>query len=179
MGRDKMTVEVGGRTLLRRTVDAALEWADAVIVAGPEPVGWEWLPGVGFVQEDPPFGGPSAGVAAAVAEIAAEKDEGEVLLLAGDLANPDLAVRDLAEALPRDGLVLDGLVLEDADGWPQLLAGIYRLQSLRDAVAAWTQVRGVSIRRLLGGLDLDRIKRPRSITDDLDTPQDISRTFGL
>lgn len=163
MGTDKLELAVGGRTLLGRTCDAALGWASTVIVASPQRPGLA-DPRIRFVLEDPPFGGPVAGIAAAVAAL--PEDATEVLLLAGDLAAPDAVVDALAAAAPGP----DGVVLEDEDGWPQLLAGRYRAAALRLAVGQAPTLRDLSVRRLLGGLDLARVAAPPEVTQDVDTP---------
>lgn len=164
MGMDKLTLRIDGRPLLARCVGAALAWAPLVVVAGDEPEAWAGDARVRFRREDPPFGGPVAGIAAA---LALADDADEVLLLAGDLADPDAAVGLLAAAAPGP----DGVVLEDADGWAQYLAGRYRGDPLRRAVACLDATRDVSVRRLMRGLNVARLRAPEAATRDLDTPE--------
>lgn len=163
MGTDKLELRLDAQTLLARTCDAALAWAERVIVASPSREGFG-DPRLTFVLEDPPFGGPVAGIAAAVAAL----PEGavEVMLLAGDLAAPDAVVDALAAAAPGP----DGVVLEDVEGWAQLLAGRYRAEALRLSVDRAPALRDLSVRRLLGGLDLARVAAPPEVTQDVDTP---------
>lgn len=163
MGTDKLELTLATQTLLARTCDAALAWAERVIVASPSRDGFG-NPRLTFVLEDPPFGGPAAGIAAAVAAL----PEGvvEVMLLAGDLVAPDAVVDALAAAAPGP----DGVVLEDVDGWAQLLAGRYRAASLRLAVDRAPALRDLSVRRLLAGLDLARVAASSEVTRDVDTP---------
>lgn len=174
MGRDKMGVLLQGRSLLRRTVDAVLGWAECVVVVAPEPDGWEQDPRVCFTLEDPPFGGPVAGIAAATAILLAAEQVNEVLLLAGDLAAPEAVVARLAEAEPG----ADGVVLRDEDRWPQYLAGRYRFDALAAAVAALDGARDLSVRRALRRLDLAQVDAPNAVTKDLDTPEDLA-SFAL
>ncbi|MBK8462232.1 MAG: NTP transferase domain-containing protein [Nigerium sp.] len=164
MGLDKLTLRIGGRPLLARCVDAALAWAPRVVVAGDEPEDWAGDSRVRFRREDPPFGGPVAGIAAALALV---EDADEVLILAGDLAHPDAAVGLLATA----DAGLDGVVLEDADGWPQYLAGRYAGGPLRRAVARLDGDQDVSVRRLMRAMDVARLRAPEAATRDLDTPE--------
>lgn len=171
MGMDKLTLRIGGRPLLARCVDAALTWAPRVVVAGDEPAGWARDTRVRFRREDPPFGGPVAGIAAALALV---EDADEVLILAGDLADPDAAVRLLAAADTGP----DGVVLEDADGWPQYLAGRYAGGSLRHAVAHLEGCRDVSVRRLMRAMDVARLRTPEAATRDLDTPE-VAKMIGV
>ncbi len=194
MGTDKMAVTVAGRTLLERTVGAALTWADHVVVAAPEPLNWAHNPRVRFTLEEPPFGGPVAGIKSALDLMG---PVGEVLVLAGDLANPDAVVAalthlgmgedDASGAYQRytsgvgEGDVFDGadaLVLEDTEGWPQYLAGRYVLPQLRDAAGEHAGA-NMSVRSLMKGLRLRRISAPHSVTADLDTPEDLRGTLGL
>jgi hypothetical protein len=88
-----------------------------------------------------------------------------VLILAGDLADPLSVVRLLA-AEPEGE---DGIALEDACGWPQYLAGRYRLGSLRDALSLLEDPRDVSVRRLMRPLTVRLIPAPVAATQDLDT----------
>ncbi len=164
MGMDKLTLRIDGRPLLARCVDAALAWATHVVVAGDPPEDWAGDARVRFRREDPPFGGPVAGIAAALALV---DDADEVLILAGDLADPCAAVRLLAAAQPGR----DGVVLEDADGWPQYLAGRYRGAPLRRAVARLDEIRDVSVRRLMRPMEVALLRAPEDTTRDLDTPE--------
>ena len=58
-GVDKAGLELGGRTLLEWTIDAFLD-ADEVVVVGPRSV--PTTRPVTFTREDPPKGGPVAGL---------------------------------------------------------------------------------------------------------------------
>lgn len=165
MGTDKLGLRIDGHTLLERAVAAGLGWGQRVIVAGPQPPGWQPDPRVGFVVEDPPFGGPVAGLAAAMAQLA---DADEVLLLAGDLACPARVVSVLSGA----ALGADGVIGEDIDGWAQYLAGRYRAASIRRVLSQLPTTRDSSVRRALGSLDLHRVVIDRATSADLDTPDD-------
>ena len=170
MGTDKLTLERQGRSLAGIAVDALLEVAAEVVFASPHRDG---VPEgrVRFVLEDPPFGGPAAGIAAAVATLADVAADAEVYLLAGDLADPAAVVALLAAA----PLGSDGTVPVDDDGWPQYLAGRYRLGSLRRALRG--DVRDASVRRVLSCLDLAHVAAG-SLTADIDTPEQ-ARHAGL
>lgn len=166
MPGDKLRLVIDGRTLLERAVAAATEASMTVVVAGPRPRWWsDEAPQATFIVEDPPFGGPVAAIAAALPELA---DVDEVLLLAGDLADPASVVRLLGTT----PLGIDGTVLEDEEGWAQPLAGRYRADSLRAAVRRLGAVRNVSMRTLTRSLKLTRLPAPEAVTRDLDTPDD-------
>lgn len=163
MGADKLAYEHDGASLLARTCRAAACVADVVVVAGHEQPGLA----VRFVLEDPPFGGPVAGLAAGLATLG--EVPGEVFVLAGDLANPEAAVGLLAAAGPG----VDGAVLVDEEGWPQYLAGSYRGEALARALAEAGELRGMPVRKLLGRLVLSRVPAPPSATADVDSPEDV------
>lgn len=171
MGTDKLALTLAGATLLDRVVAAALGWAERVVVASPMRPGLD-VDRVTVVLETPPFGGPAAGLAAAVAALPVGATE--LLVLAGDLAAPDAVVWALADATPGR----DGVVLEDGEGWPQFLAGRYRADALRAALAAAPTLRDVSVRRVLRSLDLAVTRAPSGVTADVDTP-DQARRAGL
>lgn len=163
-GADKASIDVGGRTLIDAVYDA-LAGADPVIAVGPQSVS---RPGVQVIREDPPFGGPVAGLAAALGAVG---DSAEVWLLACDLPRAEAVVaqlRDVALAA-----VDDAVVLEDADGRIQWLAGRYRTESLRRAVAALTSARDASMRALTAGLSLRTVVDRAGAAIDLDTWDDV------
>jgi molybdopterin-guanine dinucleotide biosynthesis protein A len=166
-GVDKPALELGGASLLARVVAAARAGgAQAVVVAGPERPG---LP-VAWAREDPPFGGPAAGLAAALPLL----DADWVLLLAADLRRPADVVAALGSA-PRGA---DGCLLADADGGPQWLCGLYRTEALHAAVTALGDPSGASLRRLLTGLRLLRHPVASELVADVDTPAD-ARDAGI
>ncbi|WP_417508901.1 molybdenum cofactor guanylyltransferase [Microbacterium sp.] len=176
-GGIKPLLEVGGSTLFARSMDALTDAGCAPItVVGPVldaamPVRW--------VREDPPFAGPVAGIAAALAGDGALPDDASpepewMLLLAGDLPRVGLLVsRLVAAAASASGA--DAHVFT-ADGHPQWLAGIYRTAALRAALAAFTaEYAGASCRALLGDLAISWLGDEDGITADIDTPADLAR----
>lgn len=164
MGTDKLALQRDGRSLLQRCCDAVAPHVGRIIVAGP---GREGIDGATFVVEDPPFGGPVAGITAALAEL---PGQGQVFLLAGDLADPDAVVARLL-AHRRNGAGTDGVVLEDSGGWPQYLAGLYHIDSLRGAAAKWPGARDMSVRRFLAHLHCARVPAHDAVVADIDTPE--------
>lgn len=167
MGADKLALRLGDASLLEHVVAAASAHAGQVIVAGPRP---ETFAGEAtFAPEDPPFGGPVAGIASALTHVA---DADEVLLLAGDLAAAERAVA----LLSREPISGDGVLLVDASGRRQPLLGRYRTEALRAAVSSLGDgVRGAAIGRLLEGLRLRLVESPEGLADDVDTPADAAR----
>jgi molybdopterin-guanine dinucleotide biosynthesis protein A len=159
-GTAKPVLELGGRTLLERTVDAALAVGCAeVTVVGPR---WIDRLGVRWVREHPPFGGPVAGLAAALPHVVAEW----VLVLPADLVSPDRATAALVE-VPRQ---TDGACLHDDEGHPQWLTGVYRTAALRARLADFPEgVEGLSMKRVVGDLQLGRVSAGADAAADIDT----------
>jgi len=151
-GVDKPALELDGSTLLARCM-AAAQAVDCfpVVVVGRE---------VG--------GGPVAALADGIARIPTSVPE--AILLAGDLVHPDRIVTRLVRAAIGER---DGVVLVDPDGREQWLAARYRLEPLRDALAALGDPVGASLRRLV--LDLARVPAPAEELADVDTWQDYER----
>lgn len=158
-GVHKPSLVVGGRTLLDRALRAVVG-ADPIIVVGPEtatcvPVTW--------TREDPPGGGPVAGLAAGLAHIG---EASEVAVLAADLAGiTEDTVQRLRAAL---GPEVDGAVLVD-DDHTQWLIGVWRAESLRLPA----EPAGVALRSVLGGLRLARVGAAPGEARDVDTPDDL------
>ncbi len=84
MGRDKRSLRLGGRSLLALAVDACAA-RDLIVAVTPDLP--DDVPAERVVRtlEDPPFGGPVAGIAAGVAALPPAHPDDEVLLLACDL----------------------------------------------------------------------------------------------
>lgn len=104
MGEDKSCLDWNGSSAVDRLAALALELGAAVVVtAGPRPAG---LP---FVVEDPPGGGPVAGIVAAIAHFRGACDRVLVLAVDAPTVRPD----DLAPLLnsPSPGAAFGGLHL--------------------------------------------------------------------
>lgn len=167
-GAVKPLFEVDGSTLLRSAVAAVRrQGAARVIVAGPvldDGLDARW------VREDPPFGGPVAGILAALAEVDAE----EIYVIACDLPTVDAAVELLCAPLPADA---DGACLDD--GRRQWLIGRYRTAALRRVASTLPDGgRDASMRALLGGLTVTTVAVDAALTHDIDTWDDLHRARG-
>ncbi|WP_199520855.1 molybdenum cofactor guanylyltransferase [Jiangella anatolica] len=168
-GTDKPALVVGGRTLLDRAVAAAAEAGAAqIVVAGPRrdtstPVTW--------TREDPPGGGPLAGLAAGLAALD-DPAPGAVVVLAADLPriSPELVGR-LLTGLEVD---TDVVAVVDAAGWVQPLVAAYRTEPLVAALAAVGDPRDRPVRALLEHLGVATL-RDEDGAADIDTPDDLAR----
>ncbi|GAA3886297.1 molybdenum cofactor guanylyltransferase [Saccharothrix violaceirubra] len=154
-GVDKAALVVGGRTLLERALDA-VRGAGRTIVVGPR----RDLPGgVLSVREEPPGGGPVAGLAAGLGSVRAER----VVVLAVDQSGVTAAT--VARLLAVDGAAV---LFDDR---PQWLIGVWPTAALRAAVPA--DPRGVSSRSVLGGLRPVEVAALPGEARDVDTPEDL------
>jgi molybdopterin-guanine dinucleotide biosynthesis protein A len=174
-GVDKPALEIGGVTLLDRVLDACAEARDVVCV-GPRRATRR---AVRWTREDPPGAGPAAAVAAGLG-YAQEHPASRVLLLAADL--PFLG-GPLVHSLWTNAAGHDGAVLVDRDGRDQWLAGCYARAALERRIAEQAAQRGgtagLSLRRLLAGLDLVRVPDPDGQSFDCDTWEDVSHVRRL
>ena len=170
-GIAKPLLTLQGRSLLDRTVEVLVDAGVGPIIAvGPllgDAVDVDWT------REEPPLGGPVAGIAAGMVKMPAER----VLILAGDLVRPDAVVHGLLSRRSEDAAApasVDGVVFS-ADGHPQWLAGLYRTASVRRALDRMESDRNASARALLGGLAIEWIVDQEGTTADIDSPADLAR----
>ncbi len=162
-GVQKPAVRLGGRRLLDIALGAA-SGARRVVVVGDVEV----PAGVLLTREDPPFGGPVAGVAAGFAAL--EDHAGWTLLLASDLPDAEAAVAALFRARPEAGH--EGMCLLDADGRLQWLLGCYRSAALARRLGERGDPPVTAMHRLLSPLQLLGVPAGGASVADLDTPQD-------
>ncbi|MFD3404793.1 molybdenum cofactor guanylyltransferase [Kribbella sp. NPDC058693] len=160
-GVDKAMLVLDGMTLLDRVLTATAGAANTTVV-GPVRTTYRE---VGWTVEDPPAGGPVAGLAAGLQRGAAPI----VVVVSCDL--PWLTAADVTTLV--DGLAeADGHGLRDSSGQEQQLATAYRRTALTDAIQRVGDPRDKSVRRTLAGLDLTWTEPTRS-GDDVDTWADL------
>ncbi|MGC5171369.1 NTP transferase domain-containing protein [Micromonospora sp. DT81.3] len=169
-GARKPLLTVGGTGLLRGALDAAIAAeCSPIVVAGPTLLD---DPTVRWVREQPPFGGPVAGILAALPAVDGAET---VLVLAADLPRAQDAVPYLLAAAALAPWA-DGLCLADDGGRPQWLTGLYRTAALREGAARMTDAgAGASMRELLSDLEIGTVRAPGGIAADVDTWQDLIR----
>ncbi len=165
-GVAKPEVTVGGRRLVDIAL-AAVSEAGRVVVVGDLPV----PDGVLLTREDPPFGGPVAGLEAGLEALGVEAAPWTVVL-ASDLPDAEAAVAVLLDHVPT---AHDGICLLDADGRLQWLLGCYRTEALRRRLADRGDPPLTAMYRLLEPLDLVGVQPSGASVDDLDTPEDAAR----
>lgn len=187
-GASKAGLVVDGAALLDRALAASAAAREVVVVGPPEladalpatrrgepvhggaPRGTASGRTVRLTREDPPFGGPVAGLAAGLRALPVP-GEPWVLLLAVDVPYAARAVAALERTVsrePRDGAHLV------RDGRAQWLVGLYRRAAL-DAALDGTDPHGASMKRLVGALHCTEVEDRAGWSDDIDTPADAAR----
>lgn len=163
---DKQKLQIGGMSLLERSVEAVrgVE-ARSVVVVGDEK-----LDAAVTVRESPAFAGPVAAIAAGLRELSDDADA--ILVLACDMP-------EIGRALPvlLAGVTGDGAIALDR-GRRQHLALAVRPSALAAALETLPTVADSSMRQLLAPLDLAEVAVPEGSTDDIDTWADAER-FGI
>lgn len=177
-GASKADVSVGGRRLLERVVAGVRPFvAGRIVAVAPDSV--DVPPGVLRTLEDPPAGGPLAGIDAGLEALGASAAAGEppaaerdmVFVFAVDTPQAGaLAPRLAAAARGRDGAVVVG----GEPPFRQFLQAIYRIEALRAAIRGAGRPRNRGVRRTLGGLDLVEVPASADECRDVDTPEDVS-----
>ncbi len=169
-GTSKADLVVGGRRLLDIVLDAVPE-ARTRVVVGDVDVPY----GVLQTLEEPPGGGPAAGVLAGLDAIT--EPSTWTTLLACDLPGAIPAVAEILAAVDPDQPA-DGWCATHSDGHLQWLLGVFRTASLRRAFETYVTAHGVSMRRLLSDLTLVAVESGADVSD-LDTPEDLARWGGI
>jgi molybdopterin-guanine dinucleotide biosynthesis protein A len=141
-GIDKSLIEIEGAPMLARVL-AEVDRAERTVVVGPVRAGIATNRPIRWCPEEPPGGGPAAGLAAGLLEVRAEV----VVVLAVDLPWIAPAVSVLRCRLA-SGPPVDAAVLVDPDGRPNYLAAAWRRTALTDAVSALDWVVGAPMRSL-------------------------------
>jgi len=168
-GAEKSQIEIGNSTLLERAITP---WPETtkLIVSGPEePTSRPVI----FCREDPPGGGPAAGIAAAIDLVSSDL----VGVLAVDMpwsAPVLLATRQTLMDHPESNLV----VPIGPDGRHQLLCSLWRTADLRTIVESLGDLHGRPVRDLVERASMVTMPVDPSdspLLDDIDTPSDVTR----
>jgi molybdenum cofactor guanylyltransferase len=186
MGHDKATLDVAGTSLLDRTLADVPAGVPVVVAGPPAPVARR---GVVFVQEDPPGGGPVAGIDAALTAVTAPV----VVVLSTDLPLVGTLPAGMADALldiDDEASAPEALLAADASGRPQQLCAAYRAGALRRAIADNGPAHGAAMRSVVetlrtATLSVTAMHETRGRltqvdpTWDIDTPEDLHRLETL
>lgn len=170
-GVDKASLEVGGQTLLDRAVHAA--GGRPVIVVGPDPGGDA---SVLVTREDPPGGGPAAGVAAGVAAL--DQDEpgasGTGLLVAVQAVDQIGVTRATWRRLAAAARDVGGGAILLSGGRRQYGVGVFPLEALRGACGTRATWHGHPLRELIDPVVAVEIDALGAESRDIDTLEDLT-----
>lgn len=166
---DKTRAAFGDSTVLDHLLDG-LPGTWPVVCVGRErltrrPVTW--------CVEDPPLGGPGAGIATGVALVRTPI----TVVVAGDQPFAAAAVDHLVTSLQRQPDDVAGVAGRDASGWTQPLLAAYRTAPLAEAFPPGT--RDVGIHRTVRGLRLHLLDLVGPASLDVDEPADLARARAL
>lgn len=162
-GADKAAIEHAGRTFLEHALAATSAAAEVVVVGASVPTS---RPAT-FVREDPPFGGPAAGLLAGRRAVAESPELVWVQAVDMPLVTAATYAR-LVAACPGH----DGAVLCDEQGQRQLVL-VVRTEAL-DRVLP-DDAHGMAVHRLLAPLDLAEVTAEIDEARDVDTWPDLAR----
>jgi molybdopterin-guanine dinucleotide biosynthesis protein A len=116
------------------------------------------------VLEEPPLGGPVAGIARGLQEI----DTEFVAVAAVDMPYGSAVFPQLLDSIKNDAAMPI-----DADGFKQPLCGIYRRVALLSAIEKLGNPHGQSMRALCELLAIDEVQVDARALIDIDTPEDL------
>jgi molybdopterin-guanine dinucleotide biosynthesis protein A len=172
----KAGLVVDGERLLDRALAASGRARAAAVVGPPELADAlaDVRPRPALTREDPPFGGPVAGLAAGL-QVLPAAGAPWVLVLAVDVPHAAGAIGLLEQTVSREPM--DGAYLV-RDGRAQWLVGLYRraaLDTALDEIAADGTTDGASMKRLVRGLRCAEVPDGAGWSDDIDTPADAAR----
>lgn len=167
-GSAKPAAEVGGRSLLRRVVDALGDVP--IVVVGPATgLDIAALPRIIETREDPPYSGPLAATAAGLDALPVNIDE--VVLLAADLPFLTVdAVRQLRDALSAAPAAV--LVSGSRRHW---LAAAWRRDNLVAAVRRQKTLENAPMWTIYDDLTVAEVDCGERVAFDVDTPEDLQR----
>ena len=170
MGTDKAQVRVEGIRLIDATLSAlsALPTPTTPIVVSPFDLGLP--PEIPTVCENPPFGGPVAGIAAGLEHV----DTDLVAVLAVDAPRSAEAVPSLIAALNAAPDEVAAAVAVDVQGFIQPLCALWRKETL---LAALEEVgtRDVAAKALYRAANNVITVATRGAERDYDTPEELAK----
>jgi len=171
-GSDKLEARLDGVPLLEHALrELPADWE--LIIVGPR----RPLPRPArFVREDPPNGGPGAGLVAG-ARAAAAAGSTMIATMPGDAPQGSAAVRLLVRTLAAAPDSVVAVIGTDVSGVDQPLQLAARGPALR-RLAERTEVHNIRARKLLDDLaaagEVVRLQLPALLTADVDRPADLA-----
>ncbi len=165
-GVDKATVVVAGQTLLERSLTAVNSARETVFVGHspvPEPIR--------RTLEDPPDGGPVAGIIAGFQLLVAGAEW--ILVLAVDQPAADQVIPKILSTMTSAPADVDAICTFDDEDFPQWLLAAYRRDAIAQAAKSHAPGHGVSMKRFTSKMSFYRIES--ALAGDIDTWDDHKR----
>ncbi len=156
-GADKALLDLSGTSTIDHVLGRIPSEVPVVVAGPPIPTSRP----VQFRQEDPPLGGPVAGIAAALAAV----DTPVTCVLAVDMPWAAALLPQLMDELLAG--TADVVIPVDPDGRAQHLCAAWRTARLRAAMSALPAVRDAPIRALLADVNVLEWAVPVNVADDL------------
>lgn len=165
-GTDKALLEVGGVPLLTRTLQATAEARRVTVVGARRPD----ISGVMWTREEPPDGGPVAGIVAGLDALDASDSRSPwVFVVAVDHPGVEQVLPAILRSAGTAMAETDAVCPFDREGHPVWLLAAYRRQSLRKACSTVGPGHGVSVGRLVGRLRFEPSEAKYEQIGDIDT----------
>ncbi len=162
-GSDKLAAPLRGTPLLEHLLGTLPDDWPIVVVGARRPVPRE----VSWTREQPPGGGPLAGIAAGLTTVSTPL----VAVVAGDMPHAAPALVELVHLLRTAPADVAGAVATDREDVPNPLLAAYRVAAVRAALP--DDPRGVPARSLLG-LPHSTLSVPGVAALDVDTRADLA-----
>lgn len=164
---DKAAAPLHGQPLVTSALKAAQDGRHCVVVgATAAPLPFD----VRLVEDPIPDAGPAYALHTGLQALPQSAEW--VLVLSCDIPGAADGVRILREALVTCASNVDGVIARDDEGRQQWLLGFYRAAVLNRAVANIGP--HDSLRRAMDSLNLSEIPMPKTMTKDVDTPEDLA-----
>ena len=167
-GSDKLAAPLRGTTVLEHLLGSLPSRWPVVVVGAERPT----VRQATWTVEDPPGGGPLAGVQAGLAFVTTAF----VVVVAGDMPYAGYTVRDLVAALGAQPPAVAGVVATDDAGHANPLLAAYRTAALSGALPRPAHNRPA---KLLLALPHNLVRVTGIPALDVDTRQDLSALEGL
>ena len=169
-GVDKTRQSLAGTTVLDHLLDALPSRSLVVCVGEERATTRATTRSVVWCREVPARGGPVAGIAAGLEQLARrEHFDAEIcVVVGGDMPFAAAALPMLVDAL-KVHPELDAVLAADPDGRPQPLLAAYRVEALRAALPR--DLGGARLTEVVDALTIGTVECSGQITLDVDTPE--------
>ncbi|MDO5049096.1 MAG: glycerate kinase [Actinomycetaceae bacterium] len=177
-GVSKSDLTIGGERFLDQIVRTLREDGipdSRIVVVGPDSL--RVPEGIALTFEDPPRGGPGAGIFAGLKflgyeDVSSGADD-LVLVTTCDAPFSASARRVLVDAVTATGA--DAAAVRDRSGVVQQLLAVYRVQGLLEAAQKAQRTHNRAVKKLVAGLNFVEVEVDPHVEIDVDTWEDLKR----